>query len=104
MKKKKRDDFSYFLFAGMTPSPPPPLALADDEDDPFHGIVSDRKRNPMVLVGACHREREMGSDRFRGERERETRVAPASGNKQKPTDTCPHLSLSPSSTHQQVPA
>ena len=31
-------------------APPPPLIL-DDEEDPFHGIVSDRKRNPMVLVG-----------------------------------------------------
>jgi hypothetical protein len=30
---------------------PPPPALAIDDDDPYHGIVSDRKRNPAVLVG-----------------------------------------------------
>jgi len=31
--------------------PPPPLATLDEEEDPYHGIVSTRKRNPVVLVG-----------------------------------------------------
>ena len=36
--------------AKMAP-PPPPVATLDEEEDPYHGIVSTRKRNPVVLVG-----------------------------------------------------